>query len=90
MQELKPKLASNVHMKPIGENEVIAYDETDFRFFRMNMTGMKILELCDGKRTVKEIVDKISRDYEKSLDLIGKDVQEFLSELQKRKMIEWG
>lgn len=40
--------------------------------------GLEVLQLCDGERTVAQIVDRLSSDYAAPRDTIDADVKEFV------------
>lgn len=53
----------------------------------LNKTGATILELCDGERTVVEIVEELRGRY----DRVAEDeVRDFLSRLVDRRWVELG
>ena len=53
----------------------------------LNETGRAIWNKLDGKRNLKEIVKKLSSDFQGSPEDIEKDVAGFTEELLKRKML---
>jgi len=55
----------------------------------INPTGAKIIELCDGKHTVKEIIDIICKSFEQTnYETVEKDVWEFIKKLSEFGIIE--
>ena len=57
---------------------------------RVQGTGQKILELCDGKRTVEEIVTALSATYTgAALGKIRDDVGSFLEALQQKRIVDY-
>jgi pyrroloquinoline quinone biosynthesis protein D len=44
-------------------------------------TAVAILKLCDGKRTVEEIVETLAKEYSASADVIRADVLDLLQGL---------
>ena len=44
-------------------------------------TAVAVLKLCDGKRTVEEIVEVLAKEYSAPADVIRKDVVELLQGL---------
>ena len=54
----------------------------------LNETAHEILSRCDG-RTVGEIVHELAEEYEADSEALGADVRETLSDLQRRKLIEF-
>lgn len=51
----------------------------------LNRTGADILGLCDGQRTVAEIVDELRGRYDRAVD---DEVQHFLARLVARRWVE--
>jgi coenzyme PQQ biosynthesis protein PqqD len=57
---------------------------------RVQGAGQKILELCDGKRTVEEIVTALSATYTgAALGKIRDDVGTFLEALQQKRIVDY-
>lgn len=54
---------------------------------RLNDIGRIIWELFDSRRTLKDIANELSVQFEAPLSEIEKDVQEFANELLKRQML---
>jgi hypothetical protein len=50
--------------------------------FTLNETGAYIWEQIDGKRTVGEIIDLVTQEYDIDKDTAGKDVFDFISNMQ--------
>jgi hypothetical protein len=55
--------------------------------FTMNETGRAIWEKLDGKRSLKDVVEKLSAEFEAPEGQIKKDVIGLVEELLKRKMV---
>jgi pyrroloquinoline quinone biosynthesis protein D len=51
----------------------------------LNATGSDVLELCDGKRSVAEIVTELGARYSRVVD---EDVRRFLDRLVARRCVE--
>jgi hypothetical protein len=57
---------------------------------RVQGTGEKILELCDGQRTVLEIVTALSATYSGGDPVkIREDVGSFLEALQQKRIVDY-
>ena len=57
---------------------------------RVQGTGQKILELCDGQRTVAEIVNALSAAYSGADPAkIRADVGSFLEALQQKRILDY-
>lgn len=55
--------------------------------FELNLVGAKIWLLCDGKRTKKDIIERLLKQYKTSKEELNKDVEQFLFELASHKLI---
>ena len=53
----------------------------------LNQVGSRIWELMDGGRTVADIVEIISREFEVSPEEAREDILDFLRELENKKMV---
>lgn len=51
----------------------------------LNDTGLAILELCDGRRTLQEIVQALNTRYGAD---VAADVDEFLADLTRRELVD--
>jgi pyrroloquinoline quinone biosynthesis protein D len=51
------------------------------RLFDPDDTAVSVLQLCDGTRTVTEIVEALAKEYNAPADVIGGDVKDMLQEL---------
>jgi len=53
----------------------------------LNHTGATILGLCDGERTVVEIVEELRGQYDR---VAGDEVRDFLARLVAKRLVELG
>ena len=53
----------------------------------LNQTGADILGLCDGERTVDEIVEELRGRYNR---VAGDEVRDFLTRLAAKRLVELG
>jgi len=53
----------------------------------LNEVGASFLELCDGKRSVQQIIDLMAEQYDIGLDVLAKDIQAFVLELSENGLI---
>jgi pyrroloquinoline quinone biosynthesis protein D len=51
------------------------------RVLTPDQTAVAVLKLCDGKRTVEEIVEALAQEYSAAKDVISADVIELLQGL---------
>jgi pyrroloquinoline quinone biosynthesis protein D len=80
----RPLLARGVRLTfdPARQRHVLLSPET---VVVLNATGTDILELCDGERTVAEIVTYLGARYSRVVD---EDVRRFLDRLVERRCVE--
>jgi pyrroloquinoline quinone biosynthesis protein D len=80
----RPLLAPHVRLTfdPARERHVLLSPET---VVVLNATGSDVLELCDGERTVGEIVTELGARYSRVVD---EDVRNFLGRLVERRCVE--
>lgn len=83
----RPSLAPGCRWGAHGEEPVILYPEG---MIRLQATGRSILELCDGKRSVQEIVASLALRYTKAdSEKIRSDVNAFLESLQQKRIVDY-
>lgn len=73
----KPALSANKFIVS-GASADAVYDTSVKRAFRVNHTAGKVLRLCDGMRSVKEIARIISEESRLEESQVLKDIQKFL------------
>ena len=60
-----------------------------FQLKYLNVTGVRIWELCDGIRTVAEILNELRHDFpDTKKDVLAADVQRFLIELSRNGLLQ--
>ena len=82
----RPHLARQVRLEwdPVRERHVLLEPEG---VLVLNQTGANILGLCDGERTVVEIVENLRARYD---GVAGDEVRDFLSRLAAKRLVELG
>jgi pyrroloquinoline quinone biosynthesis protein D len=80
----RPRLAPHVRMKFDGVRgqHVLLSPEM---VWVINETGAEIVELCDGRRTVAEVLSELQRRYDHIAD---DDVRRFLTDLVAKRGME--
>jgi len=82
-----PRFASGCRWGTQGEERVVLFPEG---MIRVQGTGQKILELCDGQRTVAEIVSALLAAYTGADPIrIREDVANFLEALQQKRIVDY-
>jgi pyrroloquinoline quinone biosynthesis protein D len=79
----RPQLARQARLEwdPVRERQVLLAPEG---VLVLNQTGAIILGLCDGERTVGEIVDELRGRYRR---VAGDEVGNFLARLASRRLV---
>jgi len=82
----RPRLARQVRLQwdPVRKQHVLLEPEG---VLVLNQTGAVILGLCDGERTVDEIVEELRGRYNR---VAGDEVRDFLSRLVAKRWVELG
>jgi pyrroloquinoline quinone biosynthesis protein D len=82
----RPHLARQVRLEwdPVRERQVLLAPEG---VLVLNQTGATILGLCDGERTVVEIVEELRGQYNHVAD---DEVRDFLGRLVAKRLVELG
>jgi pyrroloquinoline quinone biosynthesis protein D len=82
----QPRLAPGVRLQtdPKTGNNVLLFPEA---VLELNETAQDILTRCDG-RTVSEIIQALTEEYDVDAETLAADVRETLADLQRRKLIE--
>lgn len=83
----RPTLSKGVRLEidsTTGKN-VLLYPEG---IVELNETAHEILSRCDG-RTLGEIVRELAQEYEADSNTLAADIRDTLSDLQRRKLIEF-
>ncbi len=82
----RPRLARQVRLEwdPVRERHVLLAPEG---VLLLNQTGATILGLCDGERTVVEIVEELRGRYNR---VAGDEVRDFLARLVAKRLVELG
>lgn len=82
----KPRLAAGCRWSTQGEERVVLYPEG---MIRPQGTGQAILELCDGNRSVDEIVTALAARFSAQPAEIKEDVGAFLETLQQKRIVDY-
>lgn len=66
---------------------VAGIGDIEDELFTLNKTGRSIWKRLDGKRSLKEVVEELSAEFETPAREIERDVLGFVKELLKRRML---
>ena len=81
----KPRLAGKARLKwdAVREKHLLLFPEG---VLVLNQTAHDVLELCDGRRTVADLVSLLGQRYQS--DAIGGDVKEALQALAEKSLVQ--
>jgi pyrroloquinoline quinone biosynthesis protein D len=84
----RPRLANRVHLQidAISGRPVLLYQEA---VMMLNQTGYEILRLCDGTRTLREILQDLENQYPAAGAILSREVLEYLEAISRRGLIQW-
>jgi len=82
----RPKRRERVLAEQV-DGETVLLDLDSGMYFALNDVGARIWELCDGSRTVTDIVATISEEYEAPEEIINADVNELLGTLSAEQLL---
>ena len=84
----RPRLASRARLKfdPIAKQEMLLFPEAALA---LNETGAAIVRLCDGARSINEIVDQLSNKYDNAdRAALTREVTNFLATIRARGLLQ--
>jgi pyrroloquinoline quinone biosynthesis protein D len=84
----RPRLASRARLKfdPIEKQEMLLFPEAALA---LNETGAAIVRLCDGARSINEIVNQLSQKYDNAdRDALIREVMDFLATIRARGLLQ--
>jgi pyrroloquinoline quinone biosynthesis protein D len=83
----RPRLAARARLKfdPIAKREMILFPEAALA---LNKTGAAIVRLCDGARSIDQIVEQLSTKYRGDRDALMREVVDFLSMIRARGLLQ--
>lgn len=82
----KPKLATGVRCGGTEEARVVLFPEGAIR---VQGSGQKIVELCDGERTFSEVVTELALLYSADAVQIREDAATFLERLHDKRIVDY-
>lgn len=87
-QHIRPKLAAKTRLQidALTGKPMLLYPEG---VVMLNETGAAIMRLCDGTRTLADIVATLAQRYAVSTEVLQQEVHEYLLSLHKRSIIEF-
>jgi hypothetical protein len=68
-------------------NDLLLFNMDDGNYYTLNEIGSRIWEICDGNRSVPQLVAALAAEYDTSDEVLEKDIVELLEELRGGKLI---
>ena len=84
----KPCRKPGYHLEVL-ENELLLFNPKETLVLYFNETASVVWELCDGQRSVDEIVALLSEAYPEARDALEADVQSTLQQFFRHGVIEF-
>ncbi|MGH9743795.1 MAG: pyrroloquinoline quinone biosynthesis peptide chaperone PqqD [Candidatus Acidiferrum sp.] len=82
-----PRLAPGVRLGESNQQRVLLMPE---RALRLNGPSLEIVERCDGKHTVQQIIDEVQQIYSKAEPAkVEQDILGYLALLQKERALDF-
>lgn len=85
--EARPRLAEGVALREDRERGRMILAGAN-RVVEPNHIALDILHLCDGQRSVADLVDDLSGRYAADMSIIEGDLRALLADLQRRGLVE--
>jgi pyrroloquinoline quinone biosynthesis protein D len=84
----RPCLAKRVRLQidAVTGNPVLLHQEA---IMVLNQTGYEILRLCDGTRTLREILQDLENQYPVAKSILSREVLQYFEAISQRGLIEW-
>lgn len=82
----RPRRRENVLTQKTSDGLVLL-DPDGGEYFSLNEVGSRVWELCDGTRTVGEVVGVLAEEFEAPSETIRDDVLELLEELAAARLV---
>jgi coenzyme PQQ biosynthesis protein PqqD len=70
-----------------ASNDFLLFDMNDGNYYSLNEVGCRIWELCDGNRSVAELIQSLAAEYDAPAESLANDVLELIEKLQSGKLI---
>ncbi len=71
----------------VADGEAVLLDIESGEYFSLNSVGSRIWELCDGTRSIAEIVSVICDEFDVAEDVASADADDILDELEQENLV---
>ncbi len=72
-----------------ADEELVLLDVRAGTYFALNEVGARVWELCDGERSLEDILDLLGEEFDAPAEVIEKDVRDLLEELASDRLVAW-
>jgi hypothetical protein len=87
LQSKKPKQAPGYRLESMDQ-DLLLFSPIDTQILYLNQTASLIWQLCDGERTVTELVGMLAESYPDAADSVQQDVLEAIEMFVRHKAVE--
>lgn len=70
------------------DTEALVVDVNAGTLYPLNSVAARIWELCDGARSVEDIVGELAREFDADEDVIRRDAERFIQDLTSARLVE--
>lgn len=81
------QLDPQVRFRRVFDEAVVVHQEKAEALV-LNEVGVSFLELCDGERSLQQIIDLMVEQYDAQADVIARDIGKFVVELSESGVIK--
>jgi coenzyme PQQ biosynthesis protein PqqD len=68
-------------------SDFLLFNMNDGNYYSLNEVGCRIWELCDGTRSIAQLIETLSAEYDAPKEALAQDVSELLEKLKDGKLI---
>ena len=86
MAPTKPRISDEVTVCDV-DGEAVVYDPNGVQLHYLNHSAALVLDLCDGRSTIKQMAEAIADVYEVPVDEVEANVRKTIRELRKRELL---
>ena len=70
-----------------ASSDFLLFNMNDGSYYSLNEVGCRVWELCDGNRSIAQLVETLEAEYDAPAETLTKDVLELLEHLRGGKLI---
>jgi hypothetical protein len=81
------KHKDDVRYRVVGE-EAVVVRQNAAEVLALNDVGARVLELIDADKTLEQVIEAMSSEYDVSPEELGRDVERFVAEMRDAGIVE--